>query len=558
MNEKNNEEIKKLPKDKCIENFKKYILGNELNSSQTSYIYNNKQDLLSYGIKGEFSSIYLRPMAYKIFLNLLPIDKSLKQWISITFNNRFTYFQLKSMYFQTRTNNKSITKNSINSLTKNNNILNTEDDKEKEKDEELKKLINLDLLRTFQEISLFKEEKNIKILFNILYIYSKEHSHTNPYKQGMNEIIAILFLAIYPYYFPSKKVISRIEIINAINSYNKKTKTFLCKNIQKELINKNNINKKGIDILFNFFHDEKNLEVDLYYLFNDLMEKGFKIFYKDDLFQKRCDHIINNKLKIIDFELFQHFNKINVPYNIFFGKWIQSFFDQVTKVDNCISILDIIISKDFLDNHVNSDIYYIKKNDLYEMEFIDCLCLSMIKKYREDLLQKNDEEILIFYLCYPEIQDIKEIIQSANYINLTIKNRKIDIYKISDTLEKKSTLKFTPKKKIYYSKKLRSKLNSKNHLGFSESTSNFYKIKTKKLIKNNTIIGNIDINNNDDSTQTNIANTEKSNKSTKLLDTKKSNLNENSSKLSFFERISSFSHQFDEYKGNDLIDTYYF
>ena len=554
MLEKKNKEIKKLPIEKCIENFKKYILGNELNSSPQPHIYNNKQDLLSYGLKGELSFIYLRPIAYKIFLNILPIDKSLKQWISITFNNRFNYFQLKSKYFQTQYKLKNKTKISTNSITKknlnNNHITNNcnIENKEKEKDEELKNLIILDLSRTFQEISLFKEEKNLKILNDVLYIYSKEHSDENTYKQGMNEIISILFLAIYPYYFTTNKAISRVDIINAINVYNKRSK----------------INKKGLDILFNFFHDEKYLEVDLYYLFNNLMEKGFNTFFKDNSFQRRSDNIINNKLKIIDFKLYQHVNDIKVPYNIFFGKWIQTFFDLVTKIDNCITILDIILSKEFLNNDINSNINYIKINDIYEMEFIDCICLSMLKKYREDLLQKNSEEFLIFCLCYPEIQNLNEIIQSANHIDLTIKNNIIDINIINKDLGKKSISNNSPKKKIVYGKKIKSKIKFKSHLSFTESNSNFYK--SKKIIKNNTTMGDIDINNNikNDNlnnvgeTSTNFLNSDKFNKSTKLLEKKKNDLKENNSKFSIFEKIISFSHQFDEYKTNDLIDTYYF
>ena len=89
------------------------------------------------------------------------------------------------------------------------------------------------------------------------------------------------------------------------------------------------------------------------------------------------------------------------------------------------------------------------------------------------------------------------------------------------------------------------------------------------MVKNNTIIGNVtninnidmknDNNKNNDNSPSskNLFNTEKINKSTKNLEIKKINLKENS-KFSLFDKISSFSHQFDEYKSNDLIDAYYF
>jgi hypothetical protein len=366
MTEKNEIKIDKQDIEKCIEYFKKYIVGNEYNSSQKSFVYNNKEDLISYGIKGNLSSIYLRPMIYKFFLNHLPIDKNLQQWISIIFNNRVSYLQLKAKYFPLEKNNKT------NNNNNNENNITSPKGKEDENDEEIKNIIELDLSRTFQEISLFKDSNILKMLFNVLYIYSKEKLNKTSYKQGMNEIISILFLSIYPFYFPCKKNITKIDLINAINLYNKRSKIVMNKNNQA-IIN-NNLkkyiphtinNKAALDTLFNFFHDEKYLEVDLYFLFNNLMDKGFNIFFKDDSLQKRCDIIINNKLKIIDSDLYNHCINIKLPHQIFLGKWIQTFFDQLTNVNNCINILDIIISQEYLKNNLNKEINIIKKNDIY-------------------------------------------------------------------------------------------------------------------------------------------------------------------------------------------------
>ena len=550
MIKKNNEEITKYPLEKCIENFIKYILGEELNSSQKPYINSNKQDLISLGIRGDLSSFYLNAITYKIFLDFFPIDKNIQQWISITFNKRKAYSQLKAKYFlsQAKINNKNISKNSF-SKNKNknniieNNIMNSENDKE------LKKIINLDLSRTFQEIPLFKDEKILKILFNVLFIYSKEHSDSNSYKQGMNEILSILFLSIYPCYFESKKNISRIDIVNALNAYNKRQKNIVLKNTKKVLINDNFKilnkkpinNKKGIEILFNLFHDENYLEADLFYLFNNLMEKGLNIFYKDDSLKKRCDNIIN-KLKITDIEFYNKCINDKVPYQIFLGKWLQTFFDQVTNIKNCIKILDIIISKEFLNNEINTDI----KNDLLGFEFLDYFCLSLIKKYRKELLNTKDDEFLIFCLCYPKVQNINEIIQSSNYINLTLKNSIIDINKVYDKLKKKSSIRITINKDNYNENQFKNNISS-----FTESNSNFHKI--NKIIKNNSIIGNNDIKNIPTSHISNnqLISNKINNKSTSLIETDKNCLK--GKKFNFFEKISSFSHPFD-----DLIDPYYF
>ncbi len=562
MTEKNEIIIEKLDIGKCIENFKKYILGNEYNPSQKSYVYNNKEDLLSYGIKGNIDSIYLRPLIYKFFLNHLPIDKNLQQWISIIFNNRVSYLQLKTKYFPLEKSNK-ITGNE----KKNDNNESDTKRKEEENDEEIKNLIELDLSRTFQEISLFKDPNILKVLFNVLYIYNKEKFS---YKQGMNEIISILFLSIYPYYFPCKKNITRIDLINAINLYNKRSKVVLNKsmNYKKNNNMKGYIpqvinNKEAVDTLFNFFHDEKFIEVDLYYLFNDLMDKGFNIFFKDDSFQKRCDNIINNKLKIIDYDLYNHCINIKVAYQIFLGKWIQTFFDQLININNCISILDIIISQEFLKNNMNNEINIIKKNDIHEFEYLDCICLSMIKKYKEELLKKNGDQFLIFCLCYPAIQNFNEIIQSANFINLTLNKNNLEITSINNNLDNNSSLKCTQKKRIYYGKIIKHRLTKKtNTLNLSESNPKLYT--TKKIKASKTIIDKNNkstYNENNNSPMNNIVQSEKATKSSNLIEIKnvklrnKENSNNNKVKTSESIKIGSFLHQFDEY---DLIDTYYF
>ena len=90
-------------------------------------------------------------------------------------------------------------------------------------DTDLKDLINKDLDRTHQEIDLFLQNKIKNILANVLYIRSKENS-TISYRQGMNELFAIIFNAFYPYYFactrkPKTAKEDIIEYLKNINLY---------------------------------------------------------------------------------------------------------------------------------------------------------------------------------------------------------------------------------------------------------------------------------------------------------------------------------------------------
>ena len=172
-----------------------------------------------------------------------------------------------------------------------------------------------------------------------------------------------------------------------------------------------------------------------------MMEKGFNTIYNEEVLQKRCDNIIKNKLNIIDFQLYKHCIDINLAADIFLEKWILSFFDGYTSIQNCISILDIILSQEYK---------YKKNNIKYNLDFIDNICLTMILKYKKELLSKNDEEFLIFCLCNTKIENIQELIKIGEFIQLKIQNQDLDINIINNNLEKSSSFIIKPKKPKYW------------------------------------------------------------------------------------------------------------
>jgi TBC1 domain family protein 5 len=140
----------------------------------------------------------------------------------------------------------------------------------------LKKIINLDVNRTYQDKDLFQTTAIKELLVNILFIWSKENKDVS-YKQGMNELLAVILFGIYPFYFPIKNKISHENVLNYINS-------------DKEKYTKE---------IYLFFHDQDEIASDLYFLFDAVMNKGIK-----DLFDSG-----NNKKKDLQsykkYDLFQ-------------------------------------------------------------------------------------------------------------------------------------------------------------------------------------------------------------------------------------------------------------
>ena len=149
----------------------------------------------------------------------------------------------------------------------------------------------------------------------------------------MNDLLAILILCLYPYYFSfeENEKVSKEEIINYINIKEAKERF-----------------KYSIKI-YKYFHDEAEIECDLFFAFDSLMKKGMKNLFNPKLIQKgdkeyklyeifsnmykdeideeksnyisrRCFLLINEKLKIIDEELFQYFKKIDINCGAFSQK----------------------------------------------------------------------------------------------------------------------------------------------------------------------------------------------------------------------------------------------
>ena len=167
--------IKKKSFDECISVFK------------TSF--NNEnfiKDIFSSSKEGNLNMI-LRPISYRIFLNIFDI-KSITLWIEEVSNQREEYKNKFKKYCKI----KKFTGDPL----AGGNIKNDED-------KELKDLINKDLIRTYQDIDIFLQNNIKNNLANILYIWSKENESIS-YRQGMNEILAVLLLAFYPVYFVSK------------------------------------------------------------------------------------------------------------------------------------------------------------------------------------------------------------------------------------------------------------------------------------------------------------------------------------------------------------------
>ena len=358
----------------------------------------------------------LRPTAWKLFLGIFPNNSDLIEWVEIVNKLRIKYNKKKKKYF-------SFKKYKGDPLSTGGNNTNKKSDKNFNtlyEENELRRIINLDIARTYQNINLFCQENIKKLLLNILFIWSKENEDIS-YRQGMNDLVAILILCLYPYYFNSDEngiKPTKEEIINYINIKDK-----------KELY-KNSIK------IFKYFHDEAEIECDLFYAFDSLMKKGMKnlfnpkliqkgeseyklyeIFsdmYKDDIGEdksnyitRRCFLLINEKLKKIDEVLFDYLKKIDINCGAFLQKWFRCIFCREFDLNQVFILWDVILAQDFIN----------QKNQKYSLSFMDSICLAMIIRLRKYILKRDQNDCFSLLFKYPKIDNIKNLIILAYNIH---------------------------------------------------------------------------------------------------------------------------------------------
>lgn len=300
-------QIKKADLNSCIDLFSEIIFSP-----------NCIQNLKEQSLLGELGNSPLRPMSWKIFLGVLNESQGLDKWIATTFEKRSEYKKLVNKYL----GKKKLAGDPLGAMAAAANSGKSQNWNTYYKDNEIKKIINLDLDRTYQEIELFLKKETKTLLGNVLFIWSKENEDVS-YKQGMNELLAVIFLAFYPFYFKNNSKKTKDELIQSVKSNPKEKK----------------------NEIFAFFFDEAELQADLFAAYDILMKKGIKDFFdtleaenvnykKHNLFNNeltsgneennaqtpltyRCFYIINDILKNTDEQLYEHFKKIKLEGNLF-------------------------------------------------------------------------------------------------------------------------------------------------------------------------------------------------------------------------------------------------
>ena len=391
-------ETKKYNKKDCVNEFVRDLIQG-----------NGVENFRKYSLNGELDKYHIRGMAWKIFMEVLPETETLEQWVESIDYLRKEFKKksktiLKTQKFKGDPLSGMAMSNSDNSTWKTYYA-----------DNDTKKLINLDLDRTFQELAIFHQAKIKSSLADILFMWNKENLDVG-YQQGMNDILAVTFLGLYPCYFKNTKKLGKDEILK----------------LSSEQISA----IQNAEDIYDFFHDEDELYSDLYYCFSKLMKRGLKELFqtikgneklidykKYELFHNqleqestddmqnplsiRCTLIIKEKLKSIDPDLYQHFKKIGLNCGVFLQRWLKCMFDREFELKEIFIIWDAIFATPDAQNG-------------YGLVFLDYIAISMILRIRKKLLDSDQNECFTTLFKYPTIENISDLVIFANNLQTAV------------------------------------------------------------------------------------------------------------------------------------------
>jgi TBC1 domain family protein 5 len=379
--EKNKNISSKLPTydknnlEKTLFNFQRHILNYIGNIPEI------KKNLLFLSLDGKTGSELMRSFSWKLYLKTLSSDKNttLKTWLEETLSQRKAY-KKKVKDLLTISKFKGDPLGGLPVGGQSNSGWGDFFDKAN-----IKHLIKIDVDRTFQDRDLFCESSIKEIENNILYLFAKGNQPTS-YKQGMNDILAMLIYSLYPYYVKSD-----------------------IKNYTPELfdrwVNEPIDNLKDI---YNFFHDETEFQSDLYYLMVNLMKLGVNKFYEDvdlkknpgetkNYLVKRCEFISEKKLKLQNSRLYHHFVNIGIDSGIILQRWIKCLFTREFHPQDCSVIWDAILANELMEPSG-------------ELLYIDYFSIAMMDFISDELLRKDQSECFKRLFQYPPLESMTTLI----------------------------------------------------------------------------------------------------------------------------------------------------
>ncbi|XP_071417159.1 TBC1 domain family member 5 isoform X4 [Pithys albifrons albifrons] len=335
------------------------------------------------GINGQLRSSRFRSVCWKLFLEVLPQDRS--QWIKTTSDLRTSYSKIKEIHI---TNPR---KAGQQDLIINNPLSQDEGSLWNKffQDKELRAMIEQDVTRTFPEMQYFQQENVRKILTDVLFCYARENEQLL-YKQGMHELLAPIVFILHCDH----------------QAFSHASEAAQPSEEMKVLLN------------------PEYLEHDAYAVFTRLMktaEHWFSTFEHDSQKEKdvmvtpmpfarpqdlgpsiaivaKVNQIQDHLLKKHDIELYMHLNRLEIAPQIYGLRWVRLLFGREFPLQDLLVVWDALFA------------------DSITLNLVDYIFVAMLLYIRDALISSNYQTCLGLLMHYPPIGDVHSLILRALFL----------------------------------------------------------------------------------------------------------------------------------------------
>ncbi|KAM9696692.1 TBC1 domain family member 5 [Dama dama] len=355
------------------------------------------------GINGQLRSSRFRSICWKLFLCVLPQDKS--QWISKIKELRAWYSSVKEIHI---TNPRKVVGQQDLMI---NNPLSQDEGSLWNKffqDKELRSMIEQDVKRTFPEMQFFQQESVRKILTDVLFCYARENEQLL-YKQGMHELLAPIVFTLH---------CDHQAFLHASESAQPRQE-------MKTLLN------------------PEYLEHDAYAMFSQLMETAepwFSTFEHDGQKGKetlmppipfarpqdlgptiaivtKVNQIQDQLLKKHDIELYMHLNRLEIAPQIYGLRWVRLLFGREFPLQDLLVVWDALFA------------------DGLTLTLVDYVFVAMLLYIRDALISSNYQTCLGLLMHYPLIGDVHSLILKALFLRDPKRNPRPVTYQFHPNLD---------------------------------------------------------------------------------------------------------------------------
>ncbi|KAA0710243.1 TBC1 domain family member 5 [Triplophysa tibetana] len=336
------------------------------------------------GINGQLRSSRFRSVCWKLYLDVLPEDKS--QWIRRTKKLRTQYEKIKETHI---TNPRKAAGQQ--DLVVNNPLSQDEGSLWNKffQDKELRGMIKQDVLRTFPEMLYFQDDDVRTKLTDILFCYARENEQLL-YKQGMHELLAPIVFVLH------------------------------CDQQAFQHANETAIPSEEIRILL----DPEFHEHDAYAMFSHLMETAepwFSSFErevrkgKEEMLTSipfarpqdtgpsvaivtKVNRIQDQLLKKHDIELYMHLNRLEIAPQIYGIRWVRLLYGREFSLQDLLVVWDALFA------------------DSITLDLVDYVFVAMLLYIRDALIASNFQTCLGLLMHYPPIGDIHSLLLKALFL----------------------------------------------------------------------------------------------------------------------------------------------